>query len=265
VIFAEHAGHPDGPAMLMVHGLLSSNSQWDANRDALGSKLHLIMVELIGHGRSPMSDDADDYSPDRLLGEIDRLRRECGIERWWVCGQSLGAAVVLRYSLAFPDRVLGVIFTNTRAAFGAGRGESGTANRARPPRPASTKPVTTRDLPIHPIHASRLPPALKGRLVEAADAVELPVVGHFGRQIDAWRSADELSELQMPVLLVSGRWETGFRPHVDEAQAAISHLELVDLDGGHAINVEQAESFNEAVLDFVARHSPTRRPAGAPH
>jgi 2-succinyl-6-hydroxy-2,4-cyclohexadiene-1-carboxylate synthase len=242
--------------MLLVHGLLSSNSQWDANRDALGHKLRLIMVELIGHGRSPMSRDGEDYGPDRLLSEIDRVRAEAGIEQWWVCGQSLGAAVVLRYALTFPHRVLGIIFTNTRAAFGVGRGEGRANNQARPERAPSTKPVTTRDLPIHPIHASRLPPALKTRLVAAADAVELPVVGHFGRQIDGWRCVDDLAELHVPVLLVNGRWETGFRPHVDEARAAIPHLEVVDLEGGHAINIEQSESFNAAALDFVARHPP---------
>jgi 2-succinyl-6-hydroxy-2,4-cyclohexadiene-1-carboxylate synthase len=242
--------------MLMVHGLLSSNSQWDMNRDALGNDLHLIMVELIGHGRSPTSQDADDYGPERLLAEIDRIRADAGIERWWVCGQSLGGAVVLRYGLAFPDRVHGVIFTNSRAAFGVGRGETGADNQARPARAAANRPVTTRDLAIHPIHASRLPSPLKGRIVAAADAVELPVVGHFGRQLNAWRSVDELAELHVPVLLVNGRWETGFGPHVDEARAAIRHLEVVDLDGGHAINVEQAEGFNDAVLDFVARHAP---------
>jgi pimeloyl-ACP methyl ester carboxylesterase len=239
---------------LLVHGLLSSNSQWDANRDALGNKLHLIMVELIGHGHSPMSHDPDDYGPDRLLAEIDRIRAEAGIERWWVCGQSLGGAVVLRYGLAFPDRVLGVIFTNSRAAFGVGRGEAGADNQPRPERTPAPTPVTTRDLPIHPIHASRLPPALKGRIVAAADAVELPVVGHFGRQLDAWRSVDELAELHVPVLLVNGRWETGFRRHVEAARAAIPHLEVVDFEGGHAINVEQSEGFNDVVLDFVARH-----------
>jgi pimeloyl-ACP methyl ester carboxylesterase len=204
-----------------------------------------------------MSGDGSDYGPGRLLAEIDRIRAEADIERWWVCGQSLGAAVVLRYALAFPHRVLGVIFTNTRAAFGVRRGEAGADHQARPERAHSTKPVTTRDLPIHPIHASRLPPALKGRLVAAADAVELPVVGHFGRQLDAWRSVDQLADLRVPVLLVNGRWETGFRPHVDEARAAIPHLEVVDLEGGHAINIEQPEGFNVAVLDFVDLHTPT--------
>ncbi len=238
--------------MLLVHGLLSCNSQWDANRDALGNELHLIMVELVGHGHSPMSDGADDYGPARLLAAIDRIRAEAGIERWWVCGQSFGAAVVLRYSLAFPDRVLGVIFTNSRAAFGVRRNEAGAVNHARPERAPATKPVTTRDLPIHPIHASRLPPALKSRLVAAADTVELPVLGYFGRHLDAWRCVDDLAELDVPVLLVNGRWESGFRPHVEEARAAISQLQVVDLEGGHAINAEQPEGFNDAVLHFVA-------------
>lgn len=249
-------GRTDGPAMLLVHGMLSSNSQWDTNRDVLGDRLHLVMVELIGHGRSPKSDNAEDYGPDRVLAEIDRIRADAGIERWWVCGQSLGAAVVLRYSLAFPHRVLGVIFTNSRAAFGVRRGEARASNQSGSGRAPSTSPVTTRDLPIHPIHASRLPPAQKDKLVAAADAVDLSVVRQLGRQMEGWRCVDDLAELHMPVLLVNGQWEKGFRPHVDEARAAIPHLEVVNLEGGHAINAEQPDGFNAAVLGFVTRHSP---------
>jgi len=184
-------------------------------------------------------------------------------------GEDVGAAVVLRYSLAFPDRVLGVVFTNSRAAFwvGGGPGEAGDGDRPQAARPQSGRPATpatTRDLPIHPINASRLPATLQGPLVAAADAVPLPVVGYYGRQLGGWSSVRELDQLAMPVLLVNGRWEKGFRPHVDEARAAIPHLEVVDLEGGHAINIEQPEGFDEAVLDFVARHSPAHPTSSAP-
>src|SRR3954471_6390055 len=201
--------------MLMIHGLLSGNAQWDPNRDALGRELRMIMVELPGHGRSAAPDAAEDYRAGRILAELERVRSDAGVDRWWVCGQSLGGAVALRYCLVHPDRVLGLILTNTRAAFGVDRPDDDRAasRAARDPRPRSM-PASTRDLPLHPINATRLPPDVKARLVDAADAVPLHAVGHFAFQLDAWSSSDQLSRLRVPVLLVNGRWEKLFQPHV---------------------------------------------------
>jgi len=39
-----------------------------------------------------------------------------GAERWLVCGQSLGAALTLRYSLDHADRVTAQVFTNSNSA-----------------------------------------------------------------------------------------------------------------------------------------------------
>lgn len=33
--------------------------------------------------------------------------------------------------------------------------------------------------------------------------------------------------------------------------AAISDFDVVDLDGGHSVNIDQPEAFNRAVLNFV--------------
>ena len=55
-------------------------------------------------------------------------------------------------------------------------------------------------------------------------------------------------------MLVNGRWETAFQEHVPTAAARIPDFHLVELDGGHSINVEQPEAFDRAVLDFVARN-----------
>ena len=38
----------------------------------------------------------------------------------------------------------------------------------------------------------------------------------------------------------------------DEAARRLPGLEIVDLDGGHSVNMEAADGFNAAVRDFVA-------------
>lgn len=245
---SETAGNPDGPPLLLVHGFLSCAAQWDLNRERLGERFRLIIVELMGHGRSDTPHEAGWYAPAHVLAELERIRMEHDVEQWWVCGQSLGGAIATRYALQHTDRTLGLVFTNSRAAFGIGRPQAS----GRPIVPDNM--TTTRDITVHPINASRLPEPIKGRLVAAADATPLHVTRCVISQRDAWKSVDEMHTLTMPVLLVNGRWEKAFQEILDRVREAIAHIEIVDLEGGHAINIEQADGFDEAVLTFTGRH-----------
>lgn len=244
-MFVEEAGNPDGPPMLLVHGFLSSNAQWDLNRNELGQHYRLLLVELPGHGQSNAPDDDDSYSIEGLIAELEAIRERHGVDTWWVCGQSLGGAISILYCLARPEQVRGLIFTNTRAAFGIKR-EGVSANGGVPPTISAT-----RDMPVHPINAKRLPEPIKQRMVDAADAMSVDAANRFLARRHTWKSTDRMAELAMPVLLVNGRWEKSFQPFVEQAGELIADLTVVTLEGGHAINAEQPDGFNEAVIDFI--------------
>ncbi len=244
---SEAAGNPDGPPLLLLHGFLSCAAQWDLNRERLGERFRLIIVELMGHGSSDAPEESHWYGPDHVLSELERIRAEHDIDRWWVCGQSLGGAIATRYALTHPEQVLGLVFTNSRAAFGIAR----PGIRQIIPDEISS----TRDISVHPINASRLPESVKDRLVAAADATPLHVVRLVTGHRDSWRSVDQMTELTAPTLLVNGRWEKAFQQTLDDVRDTISHIEIVDLEGGHAINIEQAAAFDAAVLAFIDKHS----------
>lgn len=232
--------------MVMVHGFLSSNVQWELNVEGLGQDLRLALVELPGHGQSAAPDDASAYSPAAIHGALERIRSDLGVDRWWVCAQSLGAAVALRYVLEHQPHVAGVIVTNTRAAFGTSRSDPSVDHRN----------IDLRSLPFHPIHAKRFPEDTKRKMVAMADNMVPHALNHTLAHRDTWRVIEEVADLRVPMLLVNGRFERAFQPFVDDARAAVPDLEVVHLDGGHSINVEQPEAFNDAVLDFVARRTP---------
>ena len=79
-LFVELDGDPDGPPILMIHGALSWNAQWDLNRAALGERHRLIMVEQMGHGRSDRPDDVEAYGPASVLGELELIRETLGVD-----------------------------------------------------------------------------------------------------------------------------------------------------------------------------------------
>lgn len=240
-------GTASGPPVLFIHGMMSSNLQWDLHLEPLGRHLRMFLVELPGHGDSPAPDRVDAYGPGEVLAQLDALRRHVGVESWWVVCQSMGAAVGFRHALDQPDHVSGVIFSNARAVFGVSRSAS------------LDIPDTVdgrRDLFFHPIRAKRFPEDLKAKMVAVADAMPGYALQHMRDNVATWASRDDLGSLTMPVLLVNGRWEKRFQPFVQVAADAIADLTVVDLEGGHSINVERPRQFEQAVLDFINRETP---------
>lgn len=234
--------------MLLMHGFMSSNLQWEPNRAGLGTHLRLLMTEQPGHGKSPAPDDAAGYSADVVIEQLEHVRADRRIDRWWIVGQSLGGAMCIRYAMRHPDRVAGLVFTNSRALFGLpGRRAEGQTEGELPPNPTRQQ---VQALPYHPRNAKRIPADLQARMVKTADAMPLSVFRHLEAR-GPWDSTDDLHRLAVPALLINGRFEKAFQPSVARAQAALPNLKVIELDGGHGVNIDQPEAFNAAVLDFV--------------
>ncbi|MCP4224901.1 MAG: alpha/beta hydrolase [Actinomycetia bacterium] len=248
-LHVEDTGNPDGPPVLFLHGFMSSNLQWEPNRHRLGDELRLLLTEQPGHGGSPGPDDSAAYRADSVLDQLDHIRNERSIDRWWLVGQSLGGAMLIRYALRHPDRVAGLVFTNSRAVFGLVGKQAGDQDGGGPPAEPTRDQI--RALPYHPSNASRLPADLKARMIEAADSMPLTVFRHLPSG-GPWHSTDDLHRLQVPTLLINGRFEKAFQPCVEQAMAAIDDLQVVNLDGGHSVNIDQPEAFNQAIMEFIS-------------
>ena len=118
LFWQDHGG--SGPALLLVHGMLSSTAQWIYNIDPLKKVFRPVTVDLLGHGRSPAPANATCYQPDWYLDQFEAIRESVGVKDWFVCGQSFGATLTLRYALEMPHRVRGQIFTNSASALARG-------------------------------------------------------------------------------------------------------------------------------------------------
>ena len=254
--FEVHEG--SGPHLLLVHGMLSSRAQWAPNLAALSHVCRPVRLELYGHARSPSPESLEAYHPDRYVEVFEHIRREIGAESWMVAGQSLGAALTLRYALAYPERIRAQLLTNSASALSGPEW----AERLRGPMESLRRAVNAHGraalerMPVHPARARRLDPAVKAALVADA-ALHDPrgvVNSGLGTVVHA-ALGPRLRENRVPALLVCGTRETRFRPLRDAAEKSMPWLEIADLDGGHSVNLDAAGAFDRVAAAFIARHA----------
>ena len=247
-----------GPYMLMVHGLMSSRVQWQKNIEALSQCCRPVVVELLGHGRSPSPDDPEQYHPDAYLAEFEKIRTALGVDRWFICGQSLGASLTIRYCLAHPEKVFAQVFTNSRSAFSETSTPTKTGAITAMIRSEGQDALAR--MPVHPAKSRYLDPEIKKALID--DIALLNMTGfantlQFMAPLTSVR--DQVHRNQVPTLMVVGKYDKSFMPLRDYARQHMTCLEEVVLAGGHAVNIDAADGFNAAVCDFMSRHIPFQR------
>jgi 2-succinyl-6-hydroxy-2,4-cyclohexadiene-1-carboxylate synthase len=247
-----------GPHVLLVHGMISARSHWLPNLAALCEYARPVVVELYGHGRSPTPEDPACYHPDHYVAEFERIRGELEVERWFLVGQSLGAGLILRYSLAHPDRVVAQAFTNSASAFAPPAAqERMRANReAQQQRLARGEAPDPRESPLNPARNRRVTPEVRA-------ALEADVARHdrIGVARTSMYTAAHVSlhgrigEISVPTLLVVGEREERFEPDRRFIESHLPGLEVAALNGGHGVNLDAPADFDAALRSFFIRHT----------
>jgi pimeloyl-ACP methyl ester carboxylesterase len=247
----------NGPYLLLMHGMLSSRAQWSSNLEALKQVARPVVAELWAHGRSPSPHDPASYHPDAYVEQFERLREKLGAERWFVCGQSFGASLTIRYAVRHPDRVIGQIFTNSNSAMAdeAGVAAYRAAAKGRIDLVERQGLAGIEAIPVHPRHARRLPDDVKDELVQDAGSIDPGGLVMTFRYTSPHLSVHSLvPDNKVPALLVCGVRESKFLPSRDRAVERMPRLQVVEAEAGHAVNIQAADTFNEAVGEFLRRH-----------
>lgn len=250
-----HEGN--GPAALLVHGALGSRSYWDDNIAALSEVCRPVVIELWGHGRSPSPSDPAKYSPDGYVVEFERLRAELDAEQLWMIGQSMGAALVLHYVLAHPQRVIGAVLTNSSSAFSEPEvwaERTATMVEQRAVEVETHGAEVLRDTWINPGRSQRISPAIRAKLAgEFSEHDAAGLAGSFRLTNATLPLGERLREVAVPVLLTNGTEEGRFQRLLG-AVKRIPDIEIADLSASHAVNAQDPAGWNAATVSFIRHH-----------
>ncbi len=253
--YTVHEGQ--GPYLILLHGFLSSQRQWLLNTAALSSICRPVTVDLYGHGASPAPEDPESYTVDHYVAEIKLIQEQLGGEPAYLCGYSLGAGIMMRYAHTYPETVRALIITNSQSGFASpeliSEWQSGAAKSAEG---ILTKgKAAIRKIAVHPRFAKRLPDVVYKVLMEDAELLSPVGVANTLLKTNLGASARDIAASNpRPTLLCFGQHEKRFHAAKEWAVANMANLEVAELAAGHAVNMEDADGFNAAVIDFLSRH-----------
>jgi proline iminopeptidase len=108
-MYWEESGNPQGPPVLFLHGGPGAGATPVHRRFFDPGHWRIVIYDQRGGGRSTPLGETQDNSPDHLVEDIERLRRELGIARWVVFGGSWGSTLALYYAQTHPQCVRGLV------------------------------------------------------------------------------------------------------------------------------------------------------------
>ncbi len=243
-----------GPPLLLIMGLGASLETWIAQRDVFATRYRVILFDNRGAGESecpPPPWTVPEMAAD-AIGVLDAL----GIARAHVVGVSMGGMIAQEMAIRWPERVdrliVAVSFARPdplRRAFllhrrwarlqGADLVQEGVANL-----PWLVSPSMLND------------PARLEQFLGVVATMPLMAPEAYSHQVDAILEHDTLSRLERvraPTLVLAAA-EDVLTPIFlsQEIATAIARARLTVLPrGNHAVQLEDPNAFNTAVLEFL--------------
>jgi len=236
-----------GYPLVFLHGFSSTHRMWQSQISALSRDYRFLIYDARGHGLSESPISVDKYSADIVAEDLYQLLWTLGIERAVIGGLSMGGYESLRFYLTHPEMVTALILMDT----GPGYRNPAHRNDWNQRQEKFAKQLETGGIEVLAENA----PTETGREIMLK---QNPVgLAHMARTVVAQhdsRVIDSLGEIRVPTLILVGENDTPFLSAAQYMTKKIPGAEQIIIpDAGHASNVDNAEVFNKAVLDFLRK------------
>lgn len=248
-----------GEPLLVLHGFSGSSKSFEELIDSWSKKYKVILVDILGHGKSEKPKDFRSYEMDRVAEDLKHILDKLKINKTCLFGYSMGGRLALTFTVNYPYLVSALVLEssspgiadekmrkireqkdNELAEFIEKRGIKDFVNYWD-----SVPLFNLAQMPLEKkrkLHQERLNNNILGL------ANSLRGMGS-GRQKSLWNS---LEDIDIPTLLIVGE--------NDEKYCDIS-AKMVEImprarrevvkDTSHIVHFEKPEVLNKIVLDFL--------------
>ncbi len=245
-------GPADAPILMLSNSLLTDYGMWDFQVPAFTEKYRLLRYDSRGHGGTQAT--SGPYSMDMLVADVVGLLDALGIQNVHFLGLSMGGMIAQLLASKHGDRLLSVSLCDTacqmppasvwddRIRMAQAKGTSAFV------QPMTERWLTQEYRKQHPEIIEKL-----GVMVSRTAVDGLVGCAHAIRNMD---HLPILPSIKVPTLIVVGEQDMG----TPVSAAEVLHREIkqsklvVIKQAAHLPNIEQTQSFNRTVLEFLDAH-----------
>ena len=263
----------EGFPLLVLHGGPGAPHDYLENLEVLASETRrVIFYDQLGCGYSDQPDDPSLCEVSRFADEVGTIRQELGLDRVHILGQSWGGMLAIEYALRQPQGLVSLILANTTSSIPLWVAEANRLRAELPPEVNATlirheEAGTTSDPEYNEAmdvfyarHVCRIRP-MPEFVQRAFDKIGFvynymngPSEFHVIGVIKDWDRTNRLSEIHIPTLILSGRYDES-TPLINEVlHRGIVGSEWVILENSsHLAHVEEPELYMQTVQAFLNR------------
>ena len=247
-LFHRFDGRSDKPVLVLSNSLGCDLGMWDPQIPAFAERFRVLRYDSRGHGQSAVP--RGPYRIEDLGRDLLALLDALGLSRVHYCGLSKGGMVGMWLGVNAPDRIERLVLCNTSAYLG-------------PPELWNARIEAVRSSGMQAVVPQVLERWLTAEFrARAPDAVEkvrrmllaTPPEGYVAcsAAIRDMGQREAISAIRAPTLVVVGARDPATPPeHGRQIAERIRGSKVVELPAAHLSNVEAADQFTAAVLEFL--------------
>ena len=267
-----------GYPLVLMHGGPSLDHTTLLDLQPLADQFTLVFYDHRCNGRSEGA-EVSTMTFENLTADADALRQALGFDHWAVLGHSFGGNVALEYALRYPQSLSHLVLMNTGGdqwwvnqncpEILAKRGYRASAVQAARRfyngqiTPDEYLPTFMKFMSAYSYHNSLLyHPSLMALALKVGLGPPMklrPEALIFGYQtLQGWTVMERLSEIQVPTLVMAGRYDFLFPPEHQAILAdRLANAELVLIErAGHNPQMERPAEVIEAIRRFMVTANP---------
>lgn len=246
-------GH--GPTIVLAHGFGGSARNFGPQMRALKDHYRVVRYDARGHARSEAPQAPEGYTPAVFVDDLRRVLDEVGAATAVVGGLSMGAGIALRFALAHPSRVRGLVL----CAFPAGADDpDGFAGKAL----GFAETIERQGLevagegyvwgPGTRLDRNAVRFVRQGFLEHPAHGLALALRGVIACQPAVAAMGAEVAHIACPVLIVVGSDDGPSRGACDALVTALPQARLAVIPGaGHVVNLQKPDEVSALMREFL--------------
>jgi 3-oxoadipate enol-lactonase len=253
-LYYEVHGDNDAEPLLCVHGLSADTLGWVPQVGPWSGRHKTVIFDNRDVGQSSRAEG--EYEVSDMAADALALADELGLESFHLLGLSMGGAISQEIALTAPERVRTLTLCVTfggGGAWGRLQGQVWSERAMTMTREQRVDELMLLCFSEEAFENATMIAYMRNVLLSNPHPQEPEAFGRQVRATSKHETRDRLGSLSMPVHVIGAEHDTLipiWKSH--ELAELIPGARLTVIGGGHAVNLEHAEEFNAATLEFLA-------------